>query len=86
MFLRADLKTLSFSQAHSMVEVGKNPWRSFCPTSLLKLGYLDMVAYKHVLLNMMTFEYFQEQKLHNSQGKHIPVSENIHSKMGYFYA
>lgn len=42
------------SQSHTVAEVGKNRWRSSCPTPLLKQGYREPVAQDRV---QKVFEY-----------------------------
>jgi len=58
-----------------MVEVGRDPWRSFDPTPLLRQGHLEPVAQVHV---QMAFEYLQGRRLHNFSSQ--PVLGHPHSK------
>ena len=65
------------SRHHRLVEVGRDLWRSLCPTPLLKQGHLDTVAQDHV---QMGSEYLQGWRLHNISGQPIPVLCHLHSK------
>lgn len=51
------------SQNPRMVEVGRNLWRSTCPTLLLKQDHPEPVAQDHAQL---AFEYPQGWRLHST--------------------
>jgi len=69
------LAVLLCSQNHRMAEAGRDLWRSFCPTPLLKQGHLELVAQDNV---RMAFEYLQGGRLF---GQSVPVVSNSHSKI-----
>ena len=60
-----------------MVEVGRDLWRSFGPTPLLKQGHVEGVAQDCV---QMAFEYLQGWRLHNLSGQPVPVLSHPHSE------
>jgi len=64
-------------QNHSMVDIGRDLWRSFGPTALLKQGHLEQVAQDHV---QMAFEYLQAGRIHNLPGQPLPVLGHPHNK------
>ncbi|KFV81554.1 Y-box-binding protein 3, partial [Struthio camelus australis] len=55
---------------HSMVEVGRDLWRSSSPTSLLQQGPLEHIAQDRVQAG---FEYLQRRRLHHLSGQPVPV-------------
>lgn len=57
---------------HRMVEVGRQLWRSACPTTLLNQGHLEAVAQVSV---QTAFEYLQDgdSTTHNLSGQSVPV-------------
>lgn len=65
------------SQYHRMVEVGRDLWRSSCPALLLKQGHLEPVAQDHV---QMAFEYLQGWRLDNFSGQPVPVLGHPYSE------
>lgn len=52
------------------VDVGRDFWRSSCPSLQHKQGHLDFVAKDHI---QMAFEYLQCVRLHNVPGQPVPV-------------
>jgi len=58
-----------------MTEVGRDLWRSSCPTPLLKQKHLQQIAQDDVQL---AFEYLQGRKLHNLPGQPVPVLSHSH--------
>jgi len=49
-----------------MIDVGSDLWRSSCPTSLLKQGYIELVAQDHV---QTAFENPQRWRLYDHFGQ-----------------
>jgi len=53
-----------------MGELGRDIWRSSCPTPLPKQGHLKLFAKVHV---QTAFEYLQGWRPHNFTGQPVPV-------------
>ena len=64
-------------QNQKMVEVGRDLWRSFCPTPLFKQGLLGLVAQEHTV---RAFDYLQGWRLHNIPRQPVPVFSHSKSK------
>lgn len=69
-------KSFTGSQYHGIVDIGRDIWRSSCPTPLQKQGHLETVVQNHV---EMAFEYFWG-RLHSLSGQLVPMLGHPHSK------
>jgi len=58
------------SKNHSMFEIGKDLWRSSCPTALLKQHHLEPVAQGYV---QMAFKYLYGSRLYNQSVQAVPM-------------
>jgi len=61
-------------QNHRLAEVGRDLWRSSCPTAFLKQGHQEPVAWDHV---QMAFEDLREADSTISLGYLCQCSENF---------
>jgi len=64
---------LTEPQSHRTAGVGKDLWRSSCPTPLQNQGHLKQVAQDHIQAG---FKYLQRRRLHNHSGQ--PVTGHHH--------
>ena len=64
-------------QTHRVFEVGRDPWKTAGPASLLRQGHPEPVAQHHV---QAASEYLQGWRLHNLPGQSVPVLGHPHSE------
>jgi len=78
--LPVSLCQYQLSQNNRKAVVGRDLWRSSCPTPLLKQDHLEWLAQDHV---QMAYQYLQGWRLLNLSGK--PVSALTYGKKVFPY-
>jgi len=69
--------SITVSQNHRTVEIGRDHCRSSGPTDLLKRDHLQLVAQDHI---QAAFEQLQGWRLHNRSGQSMTVLGHSHSE------
>lgn len=65
-----------------MPEFGRDLWKLYGQTPLLKPGHFELVSQDHI---QMAFEYLQRGSLHNLLGQPVPVLQYSYSKKVFIY-